>query len=863
MPFSDPSSGFYSPAMPNTGPVDSGGGPRMTSLPGVADINSPRSQPFQNIPSVTYQPDQTAGVSLKGAAEVLGNSVNAVDQAIKIGVDDDARKGVTNILNKQIQGGLDAKQDIIQDQDDEDNSRNQPISLTQGVDKLTTLDKAKRAGAISDTQFYAQANDLVSGLKNKYPGYSSVVDDKIKSILGIDPAEGIRKSLQSDLDQLKKDQTAKQTRMDSFIQQNQKYFPPDWQTKSYTDLRAIAAQGAATDHAIELDNSLMANKKAHGEDIANDAAASASWQTSMNAATMVKGMNGSIQSQTGKSMEDWLQQGFNGDSKNKDAVIGTLRKVATTYDQSSVRIFNQSLTPETDPSNTPYNALLRAGKQDVMRKVIDDNNPFTKIADAIGRDDMVLAGAEVRKLAMINSAEDAKQLQNSPILTDLGSKQRILGPTLGPQILSRPEVAGYVGSVIAESYRQLNAAGGKPVSDLYKTYIEANKGQDQSKQAGAGNWQTLINDRATALTVNDMDPKTQQQHYRDVFLDHDPSFLIRSVGNQGMDTFLKFTTPDIQKKVSQMPQDIQDGYANWTKTNFANLYSRLGDEIKTQVTSSPYYTIQPDDASGHYVTVPTDLARSNPARYQVAVQAVNPSLTKLNAGIDVIKPVVENSGQKLPDYLQILAKGLQIDDGNAQKGGFFFNNETNTVSSQANQKNFRRLSVPELQDNGNNAPTGSSVPSKPLLDLIRKGEASGSYDAMFGVKGDGAKISNLTVDEVLSKQKEAVKGGSESSAAGGYQFINKTLQGLKDKLGLKGDEKMTPELQDKLGHALVEQRGYSDYKSGKISKYQFADNLSKEWAALPNMTGKGTYDGVGSNKANVSLTDLLSTIDQL
>jgi hypothetical protein len=57
---------------------------------------------------------------------------------------------------------------------------------------------------------------------------------------------------------------------------------------------------------------------------------------------------------------------------------------------------------------------------------------------------------------------------------------------------------------------------------------------------------------------------------------------------------------------------------------------------------------------------------------------------------------------------------------------------------------------------------------------------------------------------------------------------------------------------------LLKRRGLERYQAGKLSKDQFADNLSKEWASLPYNTGQSYYAGVGSNKSSGSRNDFMT-----
>jgi muramidase (phage lysozyme) len=145
---------------------------------------------------------------------------------------------------------------------------------------------------------------------------------------------------------------------------------------------------------------------------------------------------------------------------------------------------------------------------------------------------------------------------------------------------------------------------------------------------------------------------------------------------------------------------------------------------------------------------------------------------------------------------------------------------------------------------------------KALLDLIRKHEAPKGYGQIFiGAKGvpKDTDVTKLTLKEVRILQEKMVINGSVSSACGGYQFIRKTLAATMLKMGLTGDEIWTPELQDRMAVYLCEQRGLKDFLAGKLGINDFANNLAKEWASLPVVSGpkkgKSHYAGDGLNRS--------------
>lgn len=153
-----------------------------------------------------------------------------------------------------------------------------------------------------------------------------------------------------------------------------------------------------------------------------------------------------------------------------------------------------------------------------------------------------------------------------------------------------------------------------------------------------------------------------------------------------------------------------------------------------------------------------------------------------------------------------------------------------------------------------------------ILDFVAGPESGGNYNAYYENSGNrSVQFTSMTVDEVIAWQRNHIAKGNESSAVGRYQIILDTMRGLKSSMGLSGSEIFSPELQDKMAVALLENRGYSDFKAGKISKEEFANNLAQEWAGLPMVSGakagKSAYAGDGLNAAGVGVDAFLSALD--
>ena len=158
-----------------------------------------------------------------------------------------------------------------------------------------------------------------------------------------------------------------------------------------------------------------------------------------------------------------------------------------------------------------------------------------------------------------------------------------------------------------------------------------------------------------------------------------------------------------------------------------------------------------------------------------------------------------------------------------------------------------------------------SIYTADLLTTIAKVESNNNYNAYFGnARNTQIDFTQMPVKDVLAWQQDFVQQGNPSSAVGRYQFIDSTLRGLIDQLRIDVNTPFNQQLQDTLATALLERRGLRDYVDQKISREEFAHNLSKEWAALPKVIGdnpqQSYYANDGLNAARLSTDEIFSSI---
>jgi muramidase (phage lysozyme) len=202
-------------------------------------------------------------------------------------------------------------------------------------------------------------------------------------------------------------------------------------------------------------------------------------------------------------------------------------------------------------------------------------------------------------------------------------------------------------------------------------------------------------------------------------------------------------------------------------------------------------------------------------------------------------------------------KFIEIKDELTEEATGIFNNVKGWLSEQ-----FLDSEQSEVRQEPKIADETSRI--TPLLNLIGDAEHNldgKNYNTAFGNRVEN--FTDMSVDEVLSWQLGRLREGSYSSAVGRYQIIRKTLLGLKEEMGLSGEEKFDAEMQDRMAERLLERRGLNDFLQGSLTSSGFMSNLSQEWASLPGIDGRSHYHNDGVNKAQTTIPRVINTIENM
>lgn len=165
--------------------------------------------------------------------------------------------------------------------------------------------------------------------------------------------------------------------------------------------------------------------------------------------------------------------------------------------------------------------------------------------------------------------------------------------------------------------------------------------------------------------------------------------------------------------------------------------------------------------------------------------------------------------------------GLQERQFGLQQDEFEWKKNQANQDAMVRQWALRQLGY-GASDGGTYTPsaTGGVIPPDVRAGII-KGESNGDYDALLGYsnrgkgKFSGVKLTDMTVDQAIQfsapggEYANWSKGqvGRVATPMGAYQIVGSTLRDMKKRMGLKGNERMTPALQDRIADEIFKTQG--------------------------------------------------------
>lgn len=863
---------------------------------------------------------RSQGLPANRAGEILlegvGGVVEGAAKAKDFQIQQNIRQDVTDIWQGTNAGfGLDedagfntvANKNLVPDEfkDTGENFRN----------RLGRIHEARKQGALSETHYYSMLAYSMKNLKSKYPGYHDIIDNIYGEVTGERPANQVRNQLWAEQEALAKDAQDSASALDKRLWETREWWGqpgspyqdfltnPEKYAGREKEILQYGMQRQAEDQKNKADITRINLAQEQGNLTKENAQQVYTEQVNY---IVTSTMRDIMKSDQGASIVDRIiEAGKTGNITPED-----LQQIKLEFNYLKTNMQTKMMELRRGPNGSAFNVI----SPDTIGKIESDAfATLNHIEQMIDGGNFDLAGLAARRLAM-ERTRDAESLRRIPEIRTVEAATSV-NPALGQEVIRNMNAIGRdLGQETRDLGTQYILEAAYGVSSMYKILrdIDADKGVgDLEKSKIATN---VVNQIGNVFRSNEFTDKEAIDFVKQNFMGQEPDMgkvfdFIGDDNESKLKIYRALTEPSIIDRLAK----VQDGgisakaYASWVfkafddvpqvNTALNNLAAMSKGQTMAVGSGMPEITVSYDTTTNRLVAIPNTATtqqsdtqaklRGQSTFGEVLAAKYQKDLDKVNLVLGNMKYVLDTAGVNADEYIMSMLelKGVDLSAIAGQPGGsqdgtsplsekgdvlppnFGFVDQINKVlEGNRNESSFTDGALEDISFNWTEQQQNEAAASgnyAGLLNFVGGIEAPKGYNQVYG-KNNFLPRDNMTLDEVLNFQRDMVRGGSPSSAVGRYQFLRKTLAGLKEELGLTGSEEFTPELQDKLASRLVERRGGKDFLEGRITRDQFLKNLSMEWASLPkDASGRSYYAGDGLNKALTSHGEAMQVLEDL
>lgn len=790
--------------------------------PGTPDVNAPNFDRY----SRGSEPNTGFADLFKGAGNTIAIGASGVDQAIQSNIRSDAYKaydktnedfGLTPAVNESI--------------DATGGGKVMPQDLQDSMGYLKLMQRSFDSGGMQGYHYWGRMENEVKTLRQKYPGYREQIDNIVSDITGATPANALRNSLLSDMEQNAAHSGDIHKQKQGFILENSQYLSAGsmqhWQKDPIGREDAAIAeiqQGKALKVNLDTGMAQLNYKASLGQDVTNDALSTGiAGQSSLtdhmwhDAGTL---FFKDYQDLTTK-LTDYQKDGVI-DPQEQATLTALSEKLRTEHAQTMHDYWN---TPIKGNSNGDSLMSLTAGKSAERDAAIKmENDFFEQQVTAPLTGQMGLFKLNQAMVDATTSNDTVKALRD-PYVRTMSILSKIVG---GNQFMNLLESKGQTEALTStmEAIRGLQQA--QTMTAAPGSVPSTASGIEDAKKVGAATPEfvrTKIEDIKQSILSPEAPMSTKLNTIESVFgPDNNKFFELFDQGKHQENwvrLFGELTTPDITKAVKDTGnQDAWKMYNSWVIDKWHVLFDPSAVNLKTaeQNTNGGVKLQYNPEANEFNVTIdPTKVNKTGMDMVYLKGQAdaTQQQVTQMNSYLKYLQPIMD---ENKADYSTVV-KGLMDSIGvNADYPG--------TGVKEPRQKD----------ENTSQADTTVQQASNDsMLNYIADAEGTDrgrGYNETLGYGAFTAGDQNLTsmsLDQIDSLQTGMLGNPDNvynSSAVGRYQIVQQTLRGLRNDLGLKGTDTFDQATQDKLAKELLKRRG------GDVA------GLRSEWEGLRRRPSK-------------------------
>jgi muramidase (phage lysozyme) len=797
-----------------------------------------------------YSKSDVVSAGKSGFGEALSNIGSIVSAAAK-GFDE----SITDSLQQDAFAALDPVRQANIDQNRE--ATELPTPASTRLKQLSKNEQRVAQGAMSETDYNIRLQQVVSELNARYPGYREKIDSAVKQITGVTPANQLRAEY---LRELNSQSTAAKAKQDD----DEKWFK-DTQAYTYAEMPGATKEQVIANRAV-LEPKIGAYKAREQYISAQkgelELAKAADGQTKSRYrelavvdANMIseRAIAAAVNSQGGlKEMQRKAAEAVN----NPKALQELTNNLSVMEAEINATLDTKFRQPLAAGGTRSYTSVLDASTINEIRQTA--LMPIQTIRQLIGQKETGLASAAANIVKHNADVVQQRLQENYPSLLVQQGITKLAGDTVGGVVAQNSSVLPDAQKAMVDTKVFGNISqkvdptvpGSGPRS--HDKVIE--DGQKAKGSPLTGKEQRVIRDNFIAL-VDAKDPETAANAVRTLY--QSPRYFANLPEKEQLSTLIKMANPEFTAKIAKVAAgepEVGQMYQQWVERAWVATFKQEGSNVQNLVTNPAFaVAFNPETFQMVAKTDPAAMAAAGPVGFPD--QAMN-FVSRFNQGLMVLKPVLEaqygKQGAQVKVAELVAAAGF---NPAAPKEGDVFSKigkaihgmvEAGLEKDGAAMNSIGGSAIPAIKDMLTPDPLlkgsfktegGSVIDGTKLGKVIDRTESGGDYNVVLG--GRKQPLTDMTVDQVLAWQKQdRAKTGAPSAAAGRSQIIETTLRGLKKELGLKGDEKFDADLQDRMRDQLLERRGLSAFRAGKLSASAFIQGLRNEWEGLQRVSDR-------------------------
>jgi muramidase (phage lysozyme) len=710
---------------------------------------------------------------------------------------------------------------------------------------------------MSETDYNIRLQQVVSELNARYPGYREKIDSAVKQITGVTPANQLRAEYLRELNSQSTAAKAKQDEDAKWYQTDQEYLgylAPGATKEQVVAQRAVlepkvAAMKARDQYVssqkgeLELAKALDTQTKSQYRELAVVDATSIT-ERAITAAVNGQGGLKELQRKAAEAVSD---------PKALQSVTNSLSIIEAQVNEQLNLKFSQPLAK--GGTRTYTSVLDNATIEDIRKTAL---MPIQNIRQLIGQKETGLASAAANVVKHNADVVQQRLQENYPSLLVQQGITKLAGDTVGGVVAQNS-------SVLPDAQKAMNDTLIFGNISKKKDPLDPNSGpkshdkvvEDGNKAKGSpmtGKEQRVLRDNFLTM-VDSKDPETAANAVRTLYAS--PRYFANLPEKEQLSTLVKMANPEFTAKIAKVAAgepEVGQMYQQWVERAWVAAFKYEGTNVQGMVTNRAFdVAFNPETFQMVAKTDPAAMAAAGPVAFPD--QAMN-FVSRFNQGLSVLKPVLEAQYGKQGAQVKVaeLVAAAGFNPAAPKEGDVFskIGKAIHGVIESGLEKDAGAMNslgggaIPAIKDMLTPDPLlkgsfktegGSVIDGTKLGKVIDRTESGGDYNVVL----DGKKLplTDMSVDEVLAWQKkERAATGRPSAAAGRSQIIETTLRGLKKELGLKGDEKFDADLQDRMRDQLLERRGLSAFRAGKLSASAFIQGLRNEWEGLQRVSDR-------------------------